>query len=306
MGNHEHAPRAGSRFVRLSVLLAALLWSPALAATEESKGAVAQLGATRFTAADLQDFVSAMAPDMRKQALADPQLMNRLVQLEVIRKAVLREAVAKNWQQRPDVAKQIDAARDAIVLKNYLASMVDVPGPSDQEIKTAYDLNRDRFLVPRQYHLAQIFIASPPGDKNAAAALKKAGDLAAKAHARNARFEDLARQNSQHKPSADKGGDIGWLAESQILPEIRAKIAGMARGDVSDPISSSQGWHIVRLLDTRPAAPRPLAEVRSLIAASLRQKKQQDEEQQYIVRMLQKTPVSVDGSKLRSALGAAR
>jgi peptidylprolyl isomerase len=308
MNRLEPAQGARSRFTRLPILLALLLWSPVLAATEEPKGAVAQLGATRFTAADLRDFVRTLEPEIRKQALANPQLLNRLIQLEVIRKAVLNEAVTKRWQQKPEVAKQIDTARDAIVLKSYLASVVDLPGsyPSNPEIKAAYDLNRDKFMVPRQYRLAQIFIASAQGDKNTAAAVNKANDLAVRAHARNARFEDLARQNSQHRPSAGKGGDTGWLIESQILPEIRAKIAGMARGEISEPIHSRQGWHIVRLLDTRPAAPKPLAEVKSLIATSLRQKKQQDEEQQYIVRMLQKTPVTVDGPKLRSALETAR
>jgi peptidylprolyl isomerase len=167
-------------------------------------------------------------------------------------------------------------------------------------------MNRDQFMVPRQYRLEQIFIVSAPGDKNAAAAQKKAQELAAKAHAPGARFEELARQNSQHKPSAAKGGDTGWLFESQLQPEIGAKIAGMAKGDVSDPIKGSQGWHIVRLTDTKPAAPRPLAEVKAMIVASLRQNRQQQEEQQYIVRMLQKTPVSLNQQQLRTALAAAR
>jgi peptidylprolyl isomerase len=259
-------------------------------------------------ASDLRDYVLTLEPETRRQALASPQLASRLVQLEIIRKAILDEALAKKWWQRPEVAKQISTARDAIVLKSYLASAIDMPAgyPSDQEIKSAYDLNRDKFLVPRQYRLAQIFVASPMGDKNADAMLRKAQDLANKAHAKGARFDQLARQNSQHQLSAAKGGDMGWLIETQIVPELRGKIVGMARGDISDPIRTSQGWHIVRLLDTKPAAPKPLAEVRALIATSLRQKRQQDEEQRYIMRMLQKTPVSVNEPRLRTVLEAAR
>jgi peptidylprolyl isomerase len=299
---------ATSCLIRLGTLLVLLLWSPVLAATEEAKDSVAQLGTTRLSASELGDFVRAMEPQTRKQALANPQVMERLIQLEVIRKAILREAVTKNWQQKPEVAKQVATARDAIVLKSYLASVAEVPAgyPSEQEIKSSYELNRDQFLVPRQYRLAQIFISSPPGDKNAAAALQKAQALAAKARSKTVRFQDLARQNSQHRASADKGGDIGWLFDNQIQPEIRAKVAGMSRGDVSEPVRGSQGWHIVRLIDTKPAGLKPLPEVKPLIAASLRQKRQQDQEQQYIVRMLQKTPVSLNQPRLRTALAAAQ
>ena len=298
----------GSRFAGLSAIVLLLLCGPAVAAAG-AQDVVAQLGATRLMVSDLRDYVRGLDPEARRQALADPKLAGRLVQLEVIRKAILDEALAKRWEQRPEVAKQISAARDAIVVKTYMASAIAMPAgyPSDQQISAAYDLNRDKFLVPRQYRMAQIFIASPAGDKNtAAAALRKAQALAAQAHAPGVRFEDLARQNSQHMPSAAKGGDTGWLIETQILPELRTRIAGMARGDVSDPIRTPQGWHIVRLLDTKPAAPKPLAEVRSLIAASLRQTKQQDEEERYIVRMLQKTPARVNDAQVRMALESAR
>ena len=301
----QAARRHASRFVGLTLLH--LLCGPALAAAD-TKDVIAQLGATRFMASDLRDYVRSLEPETRRQALADPRLASRLVQLEIIRKAILDEALAKKWWQKPEVAKQISAARDAIVLKSYMASAIAMAAdyPSDQQIGAAYDLNRDKFLVPRQYRLAQIFIASPAGDKNADAALRKAQALASNARGKNARFEDLARQNSQHALSAAKGGDTGWLIETQILPELRAKIAGMSRGDVSDPIRTNQGWHIVRLLDTKPAAPKPLAEVRSLIISSLRQKRQEDEEQHYIVRMLQKTPVSVNDARMRTVLEAAR
>ena len=308
MSGYDLAHRAKRRFVPLSVLLMLLSVAPAPAVTAQTSEAVAQMGSVRFTASDLKDYVGRMDDETRRQALADPKLMNQLIQAEIARRAVLNEAMAKNWQLKPDVAKQIDTARNAIVLKSYLAAVTELPRsyPSDADIKTAYDLNRDKFLVPRQYRLAQIFISSPPGDKNAAAAQKKANDLAAKAHAQGAHFDELARQNSQHKPSAAKGGDTGWLVENQLQPAIRTKIAGMMRGDVSEPIRGSQGWHIIRLIDTKPAALKPLAEVRPMIAASLRQQKQQGDELQYIARLLQKTPVSVNEAKLHAALGGVR
>jgi peptidylprolyl isomerase len=294
----HHAGRAGCYAVRIGVLLALAL--PASAASPGDP--VAQLGTTRFLAGDLKGFVNAMSPELRHQALADPQTMNRLIQLEIVRKALLNEAIAKNWQSQPAVVKQIETARNTAILSSYLASVAALPNnyPAEAEIKAAYEQNRDKFLVPRQYRLGQIFIASAKGDANAAVAEKKVNELAAKAHAPGASFADLARKSSQHKPSADKGGDEGWVTEGVILPEIRAKIAGMAKGEVSDPIRSSQGWHIVRLLDTKPASVLPLDQVRASIVTSLRQKKQAEAEQQYIAGMLQK--MTLNQARLRTAL----
>ncbi len=259
---------------------------------------VARLGTTDITVAQLRDFVQTLDPALRKQAVGDTQLMNRLVRAEIERMAVLREAKAQSWDQRPDVVAQIARARDQVIAATFLAS-VSVPAgdfPTDAQIQSAYDLNRDSFMVPRQYDLQQIYIALPTSDDKSAeaAAEKKAKDLAAQAKARNADFAALARQYSQLKDSAAQGGDMGWAPEPQIIPEIRSLVTGMSKGEVSDPIRTADGWHIVRLVDTKAAAPRPLAEVKANIVAALRQRKQQDNAQAYIGGLLDKNPISVN------------
>ena len=77
----------------------------------------------------------------------------------------------------------------------------------------------------------------------------------------------------------------------------------MSPGDVSDPIRMEDGWHIMRLVDTKPAAPRPLAEVKDTIVSALRQRKQQENEQAYIsTNCSSKTPISVNEIGLHSDL----
>jgi peptidylprolyl isomerase len=264
---------------------------------------IARLGATEFRAADFANFVRLLDPELRKKAIADPEVRNKLIGLELARIAVLNEVKARNWQQRPEVARQIERARDDVLVNSYLASVSTLSKdfPSAADIQSAYDLNRDSFMVPRQYRLAQIFIASPSGaDKNGQDAVKrKADDLARKARAANAKFEDLARANSDHKASAATGGDMGWAAPDQIVPEIRKEVTGMSVGEISDPIRSATGWHIVRLVATKPAAPRPLSEVKDTLITMLRQRKSKDSQQAYVARLLEKNPVAVNEAALR-------
>src|SRR5262249_4663978 len=129
--------------------------------------------------------------------------------------------------------------------------------------------------------------------------------LAKRARAKNAIFEDLARTSSEHQPSATRGGDLGWADQTQLVPEIRNEVAGMNKGEISDPILGSSGWHIVRLVDTKPAGPRPLAEVKDTLVATLRQRKIQELQQAYIAKLLEKSPVAVNEARLRALFEAA-
>lgn len=298
------------RLFRLFVLIASVSWPGASqAAAVNDPAVIARLGTAEFHAADFANFVRLLDPELRKKAMADPAVMNRLIGLELARIAVLNEVKAKSWQQRPEVMRQIERARDDVLVNSYLASVSSLPKdfPSAADIQSAYDLNRDSFMVPRQYRLEQIFVAVPMGaDKEAEdAAKRKAGDLTAKARAANAKFEDIARASSDHKSSAAKGGDMGWATPEQIVPEIRKEVAGMSVGEVSDPIRSAAGWHIVRLVATKPAAPRPLAEVKDTLVTMLRQRMSKESQQAYVARLLEKNPVAVNEAALRKLFEAA-
>ena len=279
-------------------------------ANEPAGEPVAKIGTTDVSAASLTDFVRSLDKNVRKQALADPEAMNQLVHNELARVAILGEAKSKKWDQRPEVVAQIDRAIDDAIVRSYVTSVSTPPAdfPSDAEIQSAYDLNRDSFMVPRQYKFGQIFIALPAGaDKKAEdTAQKKVDDIAKKLKAKPADFEDIARTSSEHKESAEHGGDMGWVPENQLVPEFRGKIAGMANGEISDPIRTSAGWHFIRMVDTKPAAARPLAEVKDALATLLRQRKAQQNEQAYLKALLEKTPISVNEIGLKKIFESAQ
>jgi len=293
----------------LSFLIVTLGAVPVLAA-DPATNVVARLGDTDITAAMLQTFVRTLDPAVRKQALGDPALMAKLVRAELARMAVLKEAEAHKWDQRPEVVQEIRRVRDEAVTSSYLMSVSAPPAdyPSEADIQSAYDLNRDALMRPRQYRLSQIFVALPAGGdaKAEQAARQKADDLARKAREKGANFDALATANSDLKTGAEQGGDLGWASEAEIVPEIRSQIVGMVQGEISDPIRTVSGWHIIRMDDTRPAAPRPLAEVHDSLAAALRQRKTQANEQAYLNGLLAKSPVAVNEIGLKAIFESAQ
>lgn len=269
---------------------------------------VGKMGNIEIKTSEMQRLIDAQPPEVRKQITSGLTELDRLVRSELVRQSLLAEAKSKGWDKKPEVLFMMERTKEDALLQLYISDAARAPAgyPSEDDVKKAYEANKSAFPVPAQLNLAQIFLAVPDNvDKQAAAAVqKKAADLAAKARAKGADFAQLAKENSDHKDTAPKGGDLGWLPESQVLPEIRAAAEKMEKGDVSMPIRTPTGWHIVKLIDKKPPSTRPLSEVHDAIVAQMRQRRAQELQRKYVEEMVsrsQPTVNQVELSKLQTA-----
>ena len=294
---------------RIVVALAALLCAP-LVWAQGTEDVVAKLGTAEIRIADLQKLLDTQPPEVRDQLLKSPPALDRLVRSEVYRRALIEEARTKGWDKRADVAVQMDRARDQVLLTSYMNELARPPAefPNDKELAAAYNANQAEFALPRQFRVAQIFVAVPKDAPKAEAdkLRKKADDIAKRGQSKDADFARLAQANSDHKASAEQGGDLGWMAERDMIPEMRTLIPTLAKGEVGKPVRTEQGWHIIKLLDLKPASVRPLAEVRVQLAAAMRQRLAQENEKRYLDKLAEQTPVAINEialGKLRAAPG---
>ncbi len=281
----------------------ALMASLAAPAPLLAQDAVGTMGSQQLRTQDLKRVIDAQPPEVRKQLATDLGALDRLVRSELVRQAILTEARQKQWDKKADVQLLMERARDQVLITSYVNDLARPAAnyPSEDEIKGFYEASKASFTVPAEYQLAQIFVQAPDeSDKVAvAAALKKASDLAARVKRAPNDFAKIARESSEHKDSAAKGGDLGWLPETQLIPEIRASVVRMTKGELSPPIRSTTGWHIVRLIDRKPSTTRPLSEVRDTVVANMRLRKAQEAERAYIEALLGKATVTVNQPELQ-------
>lgn len=287
-------------------LPAALLAAACAAAAQGTDEVLARFGSIEVRGADLRRLVQAQDPAAREQLLRSPAALDRLVRTEAFRRALLAEARAKGWDKRPEVAAALERARDQALVQNYVNALARPPAdfPSEAELRQAYEGAKGELLRPRQWRVAQIFVAAASAGGEA-----KAADLARRAKAAGADFAALARQGSEHAESAARGGEIGWLAAAQTLPEVARALEAMKPGETSDPVRSASGWHVLRVLDERPAATRELAEVRDELVSALRARRAQETEAKVFDDMLAKNPIAVNEValiRLRDELAKAR
>lgn len=262
----------------------------------------AQAGSARLTVAQLQDMLNLVDPAQRQTLLSNPTALANFARGRVLDMAVLAEARGKGWDKTPTVQERAQQAYDNVVVQTYLASLVPVDPkfPSDEDLAKFFDANHDRLIVPRQFHLAQIVILVPPGatSQQDEAARTKAAQVRALAVKRNSDFAELARRDLQEKTSAAKGGDVGFLNENNLLPVVRDAVLSLPEGGVTEPLRATDGWHVVKLLATKPAAPATLDEVRPQLIQAMRQARAQAVVRNHLQQMMQGQLVQVNDAAL--------
>ena len=271
---------------------------------------VARRGDVQLTTGDIRDAIGRVDPNIRDQVLANPQALTEFVKERMIRQILLTELRAAKWDQNPDAVARANDARDSAFVQSWLASraQIDPAYPTDAELQAAYEANKARFVIPPQYHVAQIAILVPAGSSKEAdeEAHKKARDIRAQLMKPKADFAEIAKKNSQDQGSAPKGGDLGWLREDTIRSPVKEALKGMAENAISEPVRGPDAWHIVKLLGTKPQSLVPLDQVKPNLIAALRQARTQQASNAYLEGLLKQEPVQLNEIGLAAKLAAPK
>lgn len=147
------------RFLRLGLLPLALL----LGAADNPQAVIAERGAVRMTAGELESLLALLDQPTRDRLRANPNQLAELVRGRLLRDTLLAEAQAAKWDARPDVAARAEDARVQVITQSFITAKT-LPGivePTEAEIAQAYEATKARLVVPRQYNLWQLAVLIP-------------------------------------------------------------------------------------------------------------------------------------------------
>ena len=138
----------------------------------------------------------------------------------------------------------------------------------DSQIASYYSSHQQEFAAPEQVRARHILVRPKTEDEAGwSAALAKANEVHAKAAKGD--FVALAKQYSEDPGSKETGGELGWFARGRMVKEFENAAFGLKPGEISEPVKSQFGYHIIQAEERRPAAVRPLPEVRDVIREKL-------------------------------------
>lgn len=160
------------------------------------------------------------------------------------------------------------------------AANMKVDAAADEDaLKALYEKDKARFTLPEEREASHILIKVPPNATPAQqkAALAKAQQIDKLARAPNADFAKLAQQYSDDLGSKNQGGDLGWLQKGDTDPAFEAALFAMQKGQISDPVLSPEGYHIIDLRDVRVGQVKSFAEVHDQLAAEAKKSERQNQ-----------------------------
>ncbi len=139
---------------------------------------------------------------------------------------------------------------------------------SQREIERSYNDNIETYSTPEQVRASHILLKTGEGTDEAAVKAK-AEQVLKEAKAPGADFAALAKKYSEDEASAKNGGDLDYFPRGRMVPEFDQVVFSMESGQISDLVKSQYGYHIIKLVDKKPATTKTLDEVKAQITDQL-------------------------------------
>jgi len=172
--------------------------------------------------------------------------------------------------------------------------------PSDAELMALYKAMPDKFQVPERVRVRHILLRS---DANNDKEVKAKIDDIEKQLKAGGDFAELAKKFSQDPGSASKGGDLDWVVKGQTVKEFEAAAFSLPVNQISQPIKTTYGYHILQVTEKQPAHMVPFDEAKSALVNQIRARRLNDllqQAQDKTVAALRKDPAHPDKAAAES------
>jgi parvulin-like peptidyl-prolyl isomerase len=218
-----------------------------------------------------EQIISTLSEQQQAQ-LQSPEARRSLAEQVAELKIMAQEGRTRKLDQTPAVKMKITLETDQMIAAETYKVLVGNVKPAEADVKAYYDKNKDTWTEAKARHILIRMQGSPvplrEGQKDLTEeeALAKIKDLRAKIVAGGS-FADLAKAESDDKGSGENGGDLGSFGPGQMVPEFDEAAFKIPVGQVSDPIKTQYGYHLL-LVDKRGS--KPLEEARAEIEQKLK------------------------------------
>lgn len=198
----------------------------------------------------------------RGQQFQSPEGKKHLLQELINQELMYAEAIETEMDKDEEFIDELESAKKEI-LKNYaikkLFEDVDI---DDTEVKKYYEENKAQFKKPESIKASHILLKTE----------EKANEIKEKLD-NGESFEELAREYSTC-PSKEQGGDLRFFTKGQMVPEFENVAFNMEEGNISDPVKTQFGYHVIKLTDKQPAQEANFEEVKDQLKQQLLAMKQ--------------------------------
>lgn len=253
-GNAHFVTRAAFGAMGLALLVAASV-APAQAKV------LAKVNGVEITDDDVKMAMDDLGPGIPRQ-LEGKAREAYVLDFLIDEQLVVQKAQADKLGETPDFAKKLAYLRDKALMETLLGNVAK-SAATDAAIKQTYDEAAKNQKPETEFHAHHILVPTEEEAKKALARINSGED-----------FAKVADEMS--KDPGSKGGDLGWFTKDRMVPEFADAAAKLQPGQLSEPVKSQFGWHIIKLDQTRPKTFPPLDQIKDQVARYVVQKAQSE------------------------------
>ncbi|WP_372999588.1 peptidyl-prolyl cis-trans isomerase [Sulfurimonas sp.] len=202
-----------------------------------------------------------------KQAEFRKQVLEQLIAKELVFGDAKNTGVLKTKEFKDEFVKVQDRVKKELAIQVWQKQQLDKVKVSNKELKNYYDKNKEEFNEKETVHARHILVKTEAEAKNIVKNLKSS-----KGEALKGKFIEEAKAKSTG-PSGPKGGDLGYFAQGQMVPEFNDKVFSMKVGTLSEPVKTQFGYHVIYLEDKKAKKTLAFTEVKSFIEQRLKMEK---------------------------------
>lgn len=225
-----------------------------------------------------------MAPANKDKKFSelDSNLQEALVKGYINFKLLEQEAKNQGIENLPEFQEKLNKAKAQLVQQELLERFVK-NAVTDKMIDAEYDNLVAKLKGKKEIKVSHILVDNEKKAKDIKVKLSKGG-----------KFETLAKESSRDEGSKANGGEIGYVIEGQLVPEFESKAFSMKVNEISDPVKTQFGWHIIKVSEIRDVKIPTKEEAR----ASLSDKLSSEAVQKYFADLASKADIKLNLPKV--------
>lgn len=240
-----------------------LLPQALVAQTPTAQGVIATIGGKPVTEKDLDLAYEELASSLPPQ-VSDAQKKDYALSYLADLKAGAQAAIEAKLDQSEDYVRRLAYAKEKLLLEAYLA-LETKKQVTEEKMRKLYDDSIKAMKPEMEIKARHILVPTEQEAKDIAAKLKSGVD-----------FAKLAQEFSKDPGSGKEGGDLGWFTTDRMVPEFGEAASKMKPGQVSDPVKTQFGWHIIKVEEMREKKPPTFEEVKDQVQQFLERQVQTD------------------------------
>ena len=222
---------------------------------------IAKVNGRDITEHDLNMFYQTIGPQVQGQFQGE-QGMQRLVDELIYQELFYAEALESNLEETEAFQTELNRMKDNLLKQFNIKNLIETVTVADDEIEAFYKENPQYFEGQEQIQASHILVDTE----------EQANDILAEIEG-GLDFAEAAQKYSKC-PSNQEGGDLGFFSKGQMVPEFEAAVFEMTVNEVSKPVQTQFGYHLILKTGEQPAVTQPFEAVKPQIAHQLLIQKQ--------------------------------